>query len=230
VIRLVHTLKMCSSLQNDPVVDNYRFVDCEDTIKKEIEPFTPETSPLELDDDIILEDGVFIVEKIVNRRVGPNRRVEYLVKWKGYPDSDNTWEPQQNLSESCPLLIDEFEIKFNETNPAPAAQQRSRKRKRKGIGASTTGARKQTKPANILEIEEILGATDCSGELMFYVKFKGTDEKDIIPSKVANHQNPQAVIKYYESIISMDTVFQLPRALAVAAAAPTTSVSSGDGE
>src|SRR5882757_1664625 len=25
------------------------------------------------------------------------RRLQYLIKWKGYPHSDNTWEPVQNL-------------------------------------------------------------------------------------------------------------------------------------
>uniref|UniRef100_A0A2K5JBS6 Histone-lysine N-methyltransferase n=1 Tax=Colobus angolensis palliatus TaxID=336983 RepID=A0A2K5JBS6_COLAP len=30
----------------------------------------------------------------------------YLVKWKGWPDSTNTWEPWQNLK--CPLLLQQF--------------------------------------------------------------------------------------------------------------------------
>lgn len=32
---------------------------------------------------------------------------QYLIKYKGYPDSENTWEPVANLS--CPRLIRKFE-------------------------------------------------------------------------------------------------------------------------
>ena len=42
------------------------------------------------------EETEWEVENLVNSRT-LNERLEYLVKWKGYDDSENTWEPAGNL-------------------------------------------------------------------------------------------------------------------------------------
>jgi hypothetical protein len=54
----------------------------------------------------------FEVEAILSRRVIPDRKaaknnIQYLIKWKGYPDSANTWEPEENL-DGCQALLREF--------------------------------------------------------------------------------------------------------------------------
>ncbi|KAL6075865.1 Chromo domain-containing protein [Balamuthia mandrillaris] len=46
------------------------------------------------------------VEEIVGKRV----EVYYKVKWKGYPASQNTWEPEEHLKH-CRKLVEEYERK-----------------------------------------------------------------------------------------------------------------------
>src|SRR5712672_3609880 len=48
--------------------------------------------------DLIEDAEEYEVEAIVNHRhYGRQRRLQYLIKWKGYPSSDNTWEPEENV-------------------------------------------------------------------------------------------------------------------------------------
>lgn len=57
------------------------------------------------------EDGAepeWIVEKILAWRLFRNRDLQYLVKWKGFPIEESTWEPISNLTGSQEL-IQEFE-------------------------------------------------------------------------------------------------------------------------
>ena len=65
---------------------------------------------LESDDD----EEEYTVENILDKRTGPDEKSQYLIKWKGYDQSENTWEPIENLY--CHELIREFEQKLKESS------------------------------------------------------------------------------------------------------------------
>ena len=68
-----------------------------------------ENSLLELNVDEINtdDDNEYSVERIIDKQYDLNGQVKYLIKWKGYDDSDSTWEPIENLY--CLDMIEEFE-------------------------------------------------------------------------------------------------------------------------
>lgn len=57
-----------------------------------------------------LEETDFEVEEIIDKRVR-KKKVEYCLKWKGYNDNENSWEPKENLN--CDELIKNFEKNVN---------------------------------------------------------------------------------------------------------------------
>jgi len=57
-----------------------------------------------------------------------------------------------------------------------------------------------------LEAEEILGATETNGEVHFLIKWKGVNDAELVPSKIANVKIPQMVIGFYEARLTWSSV------------------------
>ena len=178
--------------------------------------------------DSASDEEVFVVEKILDRRVNREGKVEYFLKWKNYPDEDNTWEPAENLQ--CQQLIKEFEKKLQkkkeEAKLKESERERGTKRKAReenGQGSSnvasdaksndlSTASSSRKSKTNLLpqtykykEAEKIIGATDTSGNLMFLMKWKGSEDADLIPAKEANVRWPSVVIAFYEERLTWKT-------------------------
>ncbi|XP_043950165.1 chromobox protein homolog 3-like [Drosophila biarmipes] len=143
----------------------------------------------------------FSVERVEDKRM-VNGRTEYFLKWNGYPRSENTWEPAENLD--CQDLIANFEESL----------QNSKETKKRMSISSTPGpirsklksfleddTKKEKKLHGFdrgLEPAKILGVTDSNGQLIFLIKWKGCDHADLVPAKLANIRCPQLVIQFYE--------------------------------
>ncbi|XP_067144144.1 uncharacterized protein [Centruroides vittatus] len=74
--------------------------------EKHARPNSPKKKCLLKECEMISGERVYQVEKVLGKRF-QNGRLEYLLKWKGYPNSENCWEPEENILSRD--LIEEFE-------------------------------------------------------------------------------------------------------------------------
>jgi hypothetical protein len=71
-----------------------------------LEPADPETPLQRTFRYATEEENEFEVETIVSHKGPPNSR-QYLVKWLGYDDAENTWEPESNLV-NCKEMLRQY--------------------------------------------------------------------------------------------------------------------------
>jgi hypothetical protein len=77
--------------------------------------------------ELIEGEHEYKVEAIVNHRLhGKAKTLQYLLKWKGYPHADNTWEPAGQVH--APTLVESYHKERPLTQP----------HKRRGLRARTT--------------------------------------------------------------------------------------------
>ncbi|XP_067618786.1 chromobox protein homolog 3 [Eurosta solidaginis] len=126
----------------------------------------------------------FVVEKIIDKRITPEGKVEYYIKWRGYPSSENTWEPEENCD--CPALIQKFE------------ESRAKSKKR---GEKKPKVEEIQKPRGYergLAMEQIVGATDETGDVSYLIKWQFCDEFDLVAGAEVREKNPEFIIDFFE--------------------------------
>ena len=88
--------------------------------------FKPLPLPIEVEGELEYE-----VEAILDKRVvGPRKSAQYLVKWKGYGDEHNSWEPVRNLTHCREALMRYERYQSSAQGSQPAVGQRRRRRPR----------------------------------------------------------------------------------------------------
>lgn len=163
----------------------------------------------------------YVVEKIINHRYTKKGKLEYYLKWKGFSDVDNTWEPAENLN--CPELVEVYESEKlkkekekkagkSSKTPKPSVvtdeERKTKKRKlseEKGLKEKKK-ADKQNGFDKGLTAEEIIGATENNSEVHFLIKWKeAMHDYELIPSRIVNVKIPQMVIAFYEARLTWST-------------------------
>ncbi|GLV36753.1 Heterochromatin Protein 1b [Carabus blaptoides fortunei] len=187
-------------------------------------------------------DDVYDVEVVLDRKIIDGVTF-YLLKWIGYSDEYNTWEPEENLHckgliedylrrpdkilgatehngdlafivrtksrktdllasvmayKQCPAMVLEFfENRLfwntNESEEKTLLMSDAVVRKmRKRIGPRPNGY------LNHLAPRAIIGAVKTSEGLLFLMKWRDSDQFDLIPSDEANAQYTKYVLEFYE--------------------------------
>lgn len=159
------------------------------------------------------EENVYEVEKIVEDRVKNGKR-QYLIKWVGYPESENTWENEDNILSSN--LIKKYQdfkkIKNNKGN----RKEGKKKTKTKLNSKTNTKTKTKTLESNLeteiiinkitnewdLQIKEILCVfkNNNSSIQVIYVNVDGT--KGLASVEEIHIKAPLKLFEYYEKNIS----------------------------
>ncbi|CEG71640.1 hypothetical protein RMATCC62417_07342 [Rhizopus microsporus] len=67
--------------------------------------YSPEELKLISQEEIVLEDELYVIEAIIDHRGEPGNR-EYLVRWKNYTKEDDSWIPPENFTD--PVAINQY--------------------------------------------------------------------------------------------------------------------------
>merc|ERR1712226_1156280 len=82
------------------------------------------------------EEEEYVVEKILDKRITAGK-IQYLIRWEGYGEEENTWEPKENLD--CADLMKKFEADWKEKKDSKKTQKFGGRRRRKEIASRRGG-------------------------------------------------------------------------------------------
>ncbi|KAG7402537.1 Chromodomain Y-like protein [Fusarium oxysporum f. sp. rapae] len=167
--------------------------------------------------------GVFEVEEILEHEKRKDGKVWYLVKWRGYVDKDNTWEPEEHFKDTGTDILAEYYEPIYGKHMIEESRRvvKTKKRLLTADGTSgTEGKRRQITKSNKYDADETwpmkaeewrppLGSweddiktidgcdKDNAGHLAFYVTWN-TGKKTKHGTETIYKRCPQMILRYYE--------------------------------
>lgn len=142
------------------------------------------------------EEDEYEVEKIVNHRVQGGINM-YNVKWKGWTNQHNTWEPEHSLN--CDDLLEQFK------NQPKGKKKKGAKAKKTGaiqikLGKKKVGgAKKAAKEDAEYEVEKIVDVRTQKGKKEFRIRWKGWSAKDDTWEKLSALDCPEKIKEFEKS-------------------------------
>ncbi|AFN82627.1 chromobox protein [Encephalitozoon romaleae SJ-2008] len=142
-----------------------------------------------------MKDGdIYTVDKIVGHRRRRGTK-QYLVKWEGYSDSENTWEDEKNIF--CKKLIKEYEESQRKLKKGNRQVNKKKAVPRKSKKDLPSSSRCVTNDWDEL-VDRIVSVEKNGPILVVWLLFKD-GKKDRFPASEIHIRCPLHLLEYYES-------------------------------
>ncbi|XP_029173371.1 chromobox protein homolog 1-like [Nylanderia fulva] len=148
------------------------------------------------------EEDEYEVEKLINIRTNKGNR-QFLVRWKGYGESADTWENEKDLN--CSQLIEKF-LKEHETKVSKTGSPKTDKSKKsKGSSKKTENDEQNNKDdregLKEFEVERIIEVRfKKSGTKEFLIRWKGFSPADDTWEPEKNLNCPELIDKFMQKV------------------------------
>lgn len=160
----------------------------------------------------LTKEDFYEVEEIKGRRIVAGKR-EYLVKWKGFRETENTWEPLTNL-DACSKMIKKYdqdhplgEEKASSTGRSPRPDKKKGKGKEEPVTEPIKSTPDKKRIENEIEEEklglryEVTKRTKIDEEIVFKVVEISTKKEQFITRRDLLKEDPVALCLFYEKHI-----------------------------